>query len=165
MVTLQQNKELFMTHVPSKYLCTILWIAFGWWHNNAFLSSLLAWVLHIVTCTWVLTWPHYSFLPTYMPLPSLLWVVTFIASRVLAIMDLVKPFLSFLLCWSLQDDLPTTTYILYLRMQVSRALDIVQKGMYVYIVLHRKTFQLHICSMYYRVCQCAKSLQIMSAHP
>ena len=103
----------------------ILWIAFGWWHNNAFLSSLLAWVLHIVTCTWVLTWPHYSFLLVHWPL---LWVVTFIASRVLAIMDLVKPFLSFLLCWSLQDDLPT--YILYLRMQVSRALDIVQKGMY-----------------------------------
>ena len=61
----------------------ILWIAFGWWHNNAFLSSLLAWVLHIVTCTWVLTWPHYSFLLVHWPL---LWVVTFIASRFLAIM-------------------------------------------------------------------------------
>ena len=43
-------------------------------------------LLALGTCAWVLTWPHYSFLPTYMPLPSLLWVVTFIASRVLAIM-------------------------------------------------------------------------------
>ena len=93
----------------------ILWIAFGWWHNNAFLSSLLAWVLHIVTCTWVLTWPHYSFLLVHWPL---LWVVTFIASRVLAIMDLVKPFLSFLLCWSLQDYLPILTYFIYIELLI-----------------------------------------------